>query len=55
MGQIHATAREAGIETISYIDEQTISFMFGMYRRNRLYVYGQPQIPLKSVQDRYDP
>lgn len=33
-------ARNAGIKEISYIDKQNISVLFGIYRREKLIVYG---------------
>jgi hypothetical protein len=39
-GRILAAAREAGITRISYTEMQTVSFLLGIYRRQRLLVYG---------------
>lgn len=38
--QIQSAARDAGIERIRYIDIQTISFVLGIYTRQKLIIYG---------------
>jgi len=40
MDQIQSAARKAGIQNITYIDVQTISFLLGVYTRKKLIVYG---------------
>ncbi|MFQ5780386.1 MAG: hypothetical protein ACE5HN_06315 [Nitrospiria bacterium] len=37
---IKAEAIKAGITNIAYTDEQTLSILFGLYRRRRLIIYG---------------
>lgn len=39
-GRILAAARAAGISRISYTEMQTLSFLMGIYRRQRLIVHG---------------
>ncbi len=39
-GRVLAAARAAGISRISYTEMQTLSFMMGIYRRQRLIIYG---------------
>lgn len=39
-GRILAAARRAGISRISYTEMQTLSFLMGIYRRQRLIIYG---------------
>ncbi len=39
-GQIQSAAREAGIENITYVDVQTLSFLLGIYTRKKLIIYG---------------
>ena len=39
-GYILNEARNAGIKEISYIDKQTISILLGIYKREKLIVYG---------------
>jgi len=37
---IKAEAKKAGITNIAYTDEQTLSILFGLFRRRRLIIYG---------------
>ena len=39
-GRILAAAKEAGISRISYTEMQTLSVLMGIYRRQRLIIYG---------------
>ena len=38
--QIMSAARKAGITHIAFIEEQTLSILFGIYERKRLVIYG---------------
>lgn len=38
--RILAAANEAGISRVSYTEMQTLSFLLGIYRRQRLIIYG---------------
>lgn len=39
-GRVLAAARQAGISRISYTEMQTLSILMGIYRRQRLIIYG---------------
>lgn len=39
-GRILAAAKAAGISRVSYTEMQTLSFLMGIYRRQRLIVHG---------------
>ena len=39
-GDIYAAAQKAGIQQIHYTEEQTLSILFGLYKRRQLIVCG---------------
>ena len=39
-GYLQSEAKKAGITTIHYVDKETLSLLFGIYKRESLIVYG---------------
>lgn len=39
-GYLMNEARQAGITTVYYVDKETLSILFGIYKRDTLIVYG---------------